>query len=64
MWTQLKARICEFARDEKGASAIEYGLIAGLVAAIIIIAVTGMGTNVGEVFTGICNSIGGTGTCS
>jgi len=32
----MKAQILEFWRDEEGATAIEYGLIAGLIAAIVI----------------------------
>ena len=35
----------KFMRDESGATAIEYGLIAGLVAVVIVGALTTMGTN-------------------
>jgi len=46
--TKLFAR---FAKDESGATAIEYGLIAALIAVVIITAVTTLGTNLTGVFT-------------
>jgi pilus assembly protein Flp/PilA len=39
-----------FARDEDGVTAIEYGLIASLIAVVIIAAVTLVGTNLNTVF--------------
>ncbi len=44
-------------RDEKGATAIEYGLIAGLIAVVIIAAVTLLGTDIQGVFTSITGAI-------
>ena len=44
-------------RDEKGATAIEYGLIAGLIAVVIIAAVTLLGTDIQGVFTGLSDAI-------
>lgn len=44
-------------RDENGATAIEYGLIAGLIAVVIIAAVTLLGTDIQAVFTSITNAI-------
>ena len=40
----------QFLRDEEGVTAIEYGLIAALIAIVIILAVTSVGTNVKNVF--------------
>ncbi len=60
MYTNLKAKIARFATSEDGASAIEYGLIAGLIGALIIVAVTGIGGSVSTYFTSICNALGGT----
>ncbi|HEX3972056.1 MAG TPA: Flp family type IVb pilin [Methylovirgula sp.] len=40
-------------RDESGATAIEYGLIAALIAVAIIGAATTVGTNLGTTFTTI-----------
>ena len=44
-------------RDEEGATAIEYGLIAGLIAVVIIAAVTLLGTDISAVFTSITAAI-------
>jgi pilus assembly protein Flp/PilA len=38
--------IARFAKDETGATAIEYGLIVALIAVVIITAVTSLGTNI------------------
>ena len=40
-------------REEKGATAIEYGLIAGLIAVVIITAVALLGTDIEAVFNSI-----------
>ena len=42
-----------FAQDESGATAIEYGLIAGLIGVVIITIVTQVGTELKGVFTKI-----------
>jgi pilus assembly protein Flp/PilA len=46
-----------FLGNESGATAIEYGLIAGLVAVVIITAVTQSGTQLNAKFTTISNSL-------
>lgn len=46
-----------FLNDESGATAIEYGLIAGLIAVVIITAVTSIGTGLSAKFTSIGNSL-------
>jgi pilus assembly protein Flp/PilA len=40
-------------RDEKGATAIEYGLIAALIAVVIVTAVTAVGTNLTTTFNSV-----------
>jgi pilus assembly protein Flp/PilA len=45
------------ARDETGATAIEYGLIAGLIAVVIIGAITTVGSNLSGVFTNIAGNL-------
>ena len=42
--------ISRFFRDESGATAIEYGLIAALIAVVIITGVTAVGTNLSATF--------------
>ena len=51
--TTLKQLVRNFADDEQGATAIEYGLLAGLISVVIIIAVTAIGTNLNTIFTTI-----------
>jgi pilus assembly protein Flp/PilA len=46
-----------FARDESGATAIEYGLIAALIAVVIITAVTAVGTGLSTTFTTVSGSL-------
>ena len=45
--------IKKFIRDEEGVTAIEYGLIAALIAVAIIAATTELGTSIGDLFTRI-----------
>jgi pilus assembly protein Flp/PilA len=48
-----------FIRDEEGASAVEYGLLAALIAAVIVGAVTALGTTLQGVFNSVEQSISG-----
>ena len=43
--------------DESGATAIEYGLIAALIAVVIIAAVTTVGTNLKGTFSTVASSL-------
>ena len=52
---QLRAR-----RSEKGASAVEYGLLVALIAVAIILAVTALGTELKATFNEIVTDLGGT----
>jgi pilus assembly protein Flp/PilA len=44
-------------RDDRGASAVEYGLLVALIAAVIVTAVTLIGTNLTSVFNKVANAI-------
>ena len=44
-------------KDEKGATAVEYGLMVGLIAVVIITAVTALGDNLDAMFTDIANEL-------
>ena len=46
-----------FVTDEKGVTAIEYGLIASLIAVVIITAVTLVGTNLSTTFSTIAGKL-------
>jgi pilus assembly protein Flp/PilA len=48
-----------FLREEDGAAAIEYGLLAGLIAVAIIATVTTLGTNLNTVFGYVKTALGG-----
>ena len=50
--------IKKFMSDDHGATAIEYGLIAALIAVVIITAVTLLGVNLSNIFTDTANAIG------
>jgi pilus assembly protein Flp/PilA len=47
-----------FVKDESGATAIEYGLIAALVAVAIITAATQLGKDIAALFTAIGTKLG------
>jgi pilus assembly protein Flp/PilA len=53
----MKTSIKKFLKDETGVTAIEYGLIAGLIVAAIAATMGTIGTNLGQIFTSISNSI-------
>jgi pilus assembly protein Flp/PilA len=53
----MKKSFLSFLRDEDGATAIEYGLIAALISVVIILAVTTVGQNLTAVFTKIGGSL-------
>jgi pilus assembly protein Flp/PilA len=46
-----------FWKDENGATAIEYGLIAALIAVVIITGVTAVGTSLSTTFTNISGNL-------
>ena len=47
------SKVMEFLRNEAGATAIEYGLIAAGISVAIITVVTGLGTNLNATFTSV-----------
>ncbi|KGG91513.1 MULTISPECIES: Flp family type IVb pilin [Comamonas] len=53
----MKDQIIKFWRDEEGATAIEYGLIAGLIAVGIIASVSSIGTKLSAMFQAIVTEL-------
>lgn len=53
----MKDQLVKFWKDEEGATAIEYALIAGLIAVVIIAALTVLGNQIGGMFNGIAEKI-------
>ena len=58
----LRIRLAALARSERGASAVEYGLLVALIAIIIIVAVSLLGSNLSAIFNKTANSIGNGGS--
>jgi len=56
----MKSLLARFRKDESGATAIEYGLIAALIAVVIIGAVTAVGTSLSTTFNTIQTKLAGT----
>jgi pilus assembly protein Flp/PilA len=53
----MKNLIARFVKDESGATAIEYGLIAAGISLAIIAVVNGLGTKLNTQFTSISSSL-------
>ena len=53
----MKRFFVEFAKDESGATAIEYGLIAALVSVAAITALTAMGGSLKNIFNSIATTL-------
>jgi len=56
-YARLQAR--RFVKNEAGATAIEYGLIAALIGVVIITALTTLGTNLTTTFNNVASHLGG-----
>jgi pilus assembly protein Flp/PilA len=56
----MKTLFTRFTKDESGATAIEYGLIAALISVVIITAVTTVGTNLQTTFNTVATKLSGT----
>ncbi len=54
---RMTKMISNFLRNESGATAIEYGLIAALIAVVVIGAITAVGTNLSSTFNTVSGSI-------
>jgi pilus assembly protein Flp/PilA len=53
----MKTIFARFAKDESGATAIEYGLIAALMAVVVIAAITILGPSLTGTFQGISDTL-------
>ena len=57
--TTLVAFAQDRLKQEKGATAVEYGLMVGLIAVVIIAAVTLLGEQLRDLFTSVTDELGG-----
>jgi pilus assembly protein Flp/PilA len=53
----MRTLLNKFAADENGATAIEYGLIAALIAVVCITALTTVGTNLSASFQSVATAL-------
>jgi pilus assembly protein Flp/PilA len=53
----MKNLVTRFVRDESGATAIEYGLIAALISVVIIAVLGTIGTNLNAKFTSVATGL-------
>jgi len=53
----MKKQVVRFVQDESGATAIEYGLIAALIAVGIIAAARGLGSQIGDTFNTVTTTM-------
>lgn len=62
MEIDMKHVLSRFIRDDSGATAIEYGLIAALISVVIIAVLTTLGENLNSTFQEISDKLGGAGS--
>ncbi len=55
---RAKAELRLLGSDRKGVTALEYGLLAGLIAVVIIGGATALGTSISGMFTAIATTLG------
>jgi len=55
--SMMRGKLTAFLKDESGATAIEYGLIASGIAVAIIAAVKGVGTNLKGTFGSVSSAV-------
>lgn len=53
----MSSIVSRFAKDESGATAIEYGLIAGLISVVILTVLGAIGGKLNNKFTNISNAL-------
>ena len=57
--TSISQSIVKFWKDEEAATAVEYGLIAALIGAVIMATVATLGTNLRDMFSSVSGKIAG-----
>jgi len=59
----MKNLVSRFVKDESGATAIEYGLIAALISVVIIAVLSQIGTKLDTKFKAVCKGVNGDVAC-
>lgn len=58
VFAYISATLHTARRDERGATAVEYGLLVALIAAVIIVAVALLGDNITDAFSEVASKVG------
>ncbi|MCS6921777.1 MAG: Flp family type IVb pilin [Elioraea sp.] len=56
-WNYVSSRLAALKRDERGVSALEYGVIAALIIVVAASAISGVGTRLTNTFTDIASGL-------
>ena len=56
----MKKKALTFLRDEEGLTIVEYAVAAGMIAAVVVVAFTNLGTRVLAIINGLITALGGT----
>lgn len=57
MLTQIKSRLKEVLKQEKGQGMVEYALLVGLIAIVVIVALVALGPTIAEKFVEITDAL-------
>ena len=60
MEREMKEKALTFLRDEEGLTIVEYAVAAGMIAAVVVVAFTNLGTRVLAIINGLITALGGT----
>jgi len=60
MEKEMKKKALTFLRDEEGLTIVEYAVAAGMIAAVVVVAFTNLGTRVLAIINGLITALGGT----
>lgn len=64
MLDYLRIMLAARTDSERGASAVEYGLLIAGIAALVVVIVFAFGDNIRDIFDDTCKSVSGTSTCA
>ncbi len=62
MRKQFSTLVKNFARDDRGASLVEYAILLGIITAAVVVTIGTVGTNIDNIFGNIATSLGTTDT--
>jgi pilus assembly protein Flp/PilA len=59
LYAYLQTRLSDAFAEDEGATAVEYGMLVALIAAVIVTIVATLGTQINTAFTAISTALGG-----